>query len=230
MHAVACSDHRAGNGSHRHRARCARNVPWRDCADDGTSPVLPRAPNRQALGRAVGSDAQRALDDLKFGPVIATDIGKPATVARLVVHAVRAARDAPDERHADLRAETGGQAQRVLDRVAATAAEVEGTEVGVRLLEVRNRRYDTELEHLNRDHVFHAHCHCVAREAFRVRHDDLIRRIPEGATQRRHFRRSAAPARGRKGLVRHEDGLRRDRIAVDAEAAFGRANEPLHHQ
>ncbi len=63
---------------------------------------LPAVGHRRAGGRALGDDAQGALDDLGFGRVVAADVGQPATIHGGIVDAVEAAGDTPGEGERDL--------------------------------------------------------------------------------------------------------------------------------
>ncbi len=54
--------------------------------------------------------------------------------------------------------------------------------------------------------------------------------VAEGLAQRDDLGRSAAAARGRECLVRHEDHLRRHRRAMQAEAPLRRRDQALHHR
>ena len=171
---------------------------------------------------------QGAFDDFGFRPIVAADLIQPVLVARLVIDAVQSTGDAAGQGEADLRAEAGCQMQRILHRIAPAAAEVQHTQIGIDFLEIGNRRNDTVFQDFDGDHVLDADAHGVAGEALGVGHYDVVGGFAEGVAQSDDFGRSAAAAGGGVRLVRHEDGLRGHRVAVDAEATFGGRHQVLH--
>ena len=66
-------------------------------ADCWASAGLPAIGHRRPGRVARGDDAQHVLDDFSLGCVVAADIGQPALVEWLVIHAVEAAGDTPGE-------------------------------------------------------------------------------------------------------------------------------------
>ncbi len=69
----------------------------------------------------------------------------------------------------------------------------------------------------------------MAGEAFGVGNDDAIGRVTEGLAQGVDLGRGAAAAGRGIGLMRHEDRLRGDGVAVETEAALGGRNQVVHH-
>ena len=191
--------------------------------------IAPGACQGTTAGRTLRNHAQHVLDHLSLGQVIAAHVGQPALIHALVVHAVVAARHAAQQRHADLRAKARGQVQRVLHGVATAAAEVESAQVGVHFLIVGNRRHNAVFQNLDRDHVFHARAHRVAGEALGVADDDLVGGLAKGIAQGEDFRRGAAAAGGRVGLMRDKGHLRGHAVAVEAKAALGPRHQAVHH-
>ena len=184
--------------------------------------------------------AEVSLLDLGHRGVVAADRGEPGAEPGRVVDPVGEAEllgrvappvrrgDALHEGHADLRAEARAEAQGEVAVVAAPLREVERPELRVDLPEVRDRRDEARLEHLHADDVLDPRGHRVPGEALRVRHDDAVGRSPEGAPEGEDFRRGAAAAGRGVGLVRDEDGLRRDRVALDSPLALRGRDERLH--
>ncbi len=117
-----------------------------------------------------------------------------------------------------------------MHRVAASAAEVQRTQVGVYLLEVGHRRHDTVFQYLDRDHIFYPDAHRMAGEALGVGDNDLIGRLAEDLAQGHHLGGGAAAAGRRVGLVRDKDRLGRNGVPVDAETALGSSHQIIHHQ
>ena len=200
-------------------------------ADRRAGAVAPGARRGRARRRVAGrgGHAQHALDNLSLGAVVAADLVEPEAVVGRRVDPVEAAGDVAQQGQGELRAEAGRKVDGVLYRVAPAAAQVEQAEVGVHLAEVRHWRDDPVLKDLDRDHVLDADAHGVAGEALRVGDDDGVRRRAEALAQGGHLGGGAAAAGGGEGLVRHKDQLRGDAGAVDAEAALGGGDQPVHH-
>ncbi len=106
--------------------------------------------------------------------------------------------------------------------------EVELPEVGVGLLEVRDRRDDAGLQALDGEHVLDAGTHGVAGETLCIGDHDLVRRRPEDGTQRGDLGRSTSTAGGRVRLVGDEEGLRRHLFPVETPAPLGLQDQLLH--
>ena len=195
----------------------------------------------RAVRRRAGVDhAQVVLDDLELWLGLVGEAAQPRLPDRLVGDPVAVAellgrpppavgdRRPAQQQHADLRAEPGGEAQRVAHGVEAALGQVQGAEVGVDVAEVRHRRHQAGLQRLDRGDVLDPHAHRVAREPLGVGDHDLVGSVAEHAAQRVDLGGSAAAARGRVGLVRDEHGLGRDLVADDA-ARLGLADDGLHH-
>ncbi len=134
----------------------------------------------------------------------------------------------PEQHHADLRTEPGRQSQGVANRVGAAVGEVERTELGVDLVEVRDGWHDAGLEGLDRHDVLEADPHRVPGEALGVGDHDAIGGGTEDLAQGMDLG-CRAPATGRcVGLVRDEDRLVGDRHPIDA-AELGLTHHRLHH-
>ena len=75
----------------------SRPYPPRHCwrRDCWASAGLPAIGHRRPGRVARGDDAQHVPDDFSLGCVVAADIGQPALVEWLVIHAVEAAGDTP---------------------------------------------------------------------------------------------------------------------------------------
>jgi hypothetical protein len=157
-------------------------------------------------------------------------IGDAVRVAELlgVAPATVGHRRPAEQQHADLRPEAGRQPQRVPDRIGAAAREVELAQVGVGIAEVRHVRHDAGLQGLDRQDVLEPDGHRVPGEALGVRDDDAAGVLAEDAAQRVDLRGCAAAARGRVGLVRDEEQLRRD-VVTARPAELGLADDVLHH-
>ena len=195
---------------------------------------------RAVRRRARVDHAQVPLDDLELRRGLVGEIwsrsssrplrrrsGSRSRVLRGPSPAVGDGRPA-QQQHADLRAEPGGEAQRVANGVEAALGQVQRAEVGVDVAEVRHRRHQAGLQRLDRGDVLDADTHRVARDPLGVGDHDLVGSVAEHAPQRVDLGRGAAAARGRVGLVRDEHGLRRDLIAHDT-ARLGLADDGLHH-
>ena len=133
------------------------------------------------------------------------------------------------ERHADLRAEAGTETEGVFDGIRTAAGQAEAAEIWVRLLEIGHRRNDPRLQRLDREHVFDAHSHRVARVSLRIGDHDPVRGRSEHVPQRVDLGLRAPTARRGVGLVRYEHGLGRDLAPVDAPASLRQRDEVLHH-
>ncbi len=178
------------------------------------------------------------LDLQPQGPVIHRQRGagragqpvEPGLVAGAVGHPIRAARrlDALRQGHADLRAEAGGQPQRVAHRLRAAARQVELAQVRVGLAQVGHRRHPLLLQHAHRGPVLDAHAHRVAGEALGVGDDDALGRRAEDPAQRVHLGAGRTAARRGVGLVRDEHQLLGQPGAVEPVPAFGRGHQALH--
>ncbi len=110
-------------------------------------------------------------------------------------------RNSPHKCHADLRTEARPKAKRVLDRVAAALREVQGPELWVGLLEVRDGRDEPGLERLHGKDVLDSRAHRMPREALGVCYHDLLCRLAEDPMQRLDFGRGAPTTRWCVGLV-----------------------------
>ena len=117
-------------------------------------------------------------------------------VACLVVNPVQSTRDAAGQSQADLRAEARGEMQRVLHWIAAAAAEVQHTEIGVHLLEVGDRWHDAIFQDLDGDHVLDADAHGMAGESLGVGYNDVVGGLTEGVAQGNDLSRRTAAAGG----------------------------------
>ncbi len=190
--------------------------------------------------RAAVDDAQAVLDDLELRGVVAADLRKPRRPRGRIRHAVGVAEllgVAPaavgdgrpaQQHHRDLRAEPGREPQRVADRVGAALRQVERSERGIHVAEVRDGRDEPGLERFHRDDVLDADAHRVPGVALRVRDDDVVGGLAEDPAQRVDLRRGAPAAGRRVGLVRDEHGLGGDHAARDA-ARLGLGDDLLHH-
>ena len=63
---------------------------------------LPAIGHWRAGGRALGDNAQGALDDFGFGCVVAADVGQPAAIHGGIIHSIEAAGDTSGEGERDL--------------------------------------------------------------------------------------------------------------------------------
>ncbi|OQC41260.1 MAG: hypothetical protein BWX64_01026 [Acidobacteria bacterium ADurb.Bin051] len=207
---------------------------------DALGLLFARAAAPEPGGGRVGH-AQRAVHDLELRPRLAGGPGEPVVeagpveetvgeaelVGRLVV-AARGGHPA-HQGHADLRTETGAEAERVADRVRPATGEVEHPEIGIDLLEVRYRGDDPGLERLDREDVLDADPHRVAGVPLRVGDDDGIGRRAENLAQRLDLGLGAAAAGRGVRLVGDEDELARHRVAVEPPAPLHVGDELFHH-
>src|SRR5207253_161811 len=83
-------------------------------------------------------------------------------------------------------------------------------------------------ERLYGDDIFDAGTHRVTRHTLGVGDHDAIGDISKDTTQRVNLSRSAATARGRVGLVRHENGLGRDFSPRNAAMRFRVVDQVFH--
>ena len=152
--------------------------------------------SRRSLRRADIHDAQTALHDLELRARVPGSGVQPALPGCLVGHPVREAQlewrtvaavrrwDPAQQRHGDLRAEARGETQRVVHGVLPAVRQVERTQLGVDLTEVRDRRHDRALQRLHRYDVLDPGPHRVTGEALRVRDHDAVGVGPEHPAQR----------------------------------------------
>ena len=145
------------------------------------------------------------------------------------VNPVEAAGDVAQQGEGELRAEARREMNGVLDGVAPATAQVELAKVGVHFAEIGHGRDDPVFQDLHRDHVLNTDAHGVAGEALGVRDNDGVCCRAEALTQGGHLGGGAAATGGGEGLVRHEDQLRGDGGAINAEAALGGGDQPIHH-
>ena len=190
---------------------------------------LPAVGHRRTGRRAISDHAQNALDDLGFGGVVTANVSQPTPVEGLVIDPVQAAGYSAGERERNLRAESGSEMNGKLHRVASAATQVERSQFGVNLAEVRHWRDDAVFEDFHRDHVFNADAHWVAGEALGVGYDDAAGGLAECMAERRDLGRGAAPASRGICLVGHEHGLRSDGVTVQAKPALGGGDQTVHH-
>ena len=157
-------------------------------------------------------------------------VGDPPGVAEVVGARTLAVggRHPAQQHHADLRAEPGGEPERVAHRVHPADREVERAEVGIGLLEVRHRGNDPRLQRLDGDDVLDADAHRVAGEPLGVGDDDLIGRVAEDPAQRVDLGGGAAAAGRRVGLVGDEHRGRGHVLAPGA-ARLGLGDDGFHH-
>ena len=186
-------------------------------------------------------ESQPALHDLQFGFGVAADAPQPAAELRLIADSVRGAQlvrassaavrrwHPPQQRHRDLRAESGGQSQGVLHRVRPALGQVQRTELRIGIAVVGDRRDDPGLQCLHRHDVFQTDPHRVAGEPLGVGDDDTIRVGAEHPPQREDLGGGAAASCRRVRLVGHENRRRCDRVTVDAAARLGAGDQALHH-
>ena len=113
-------------------------------------------------------------------------------------------------------------------RVGASLRQVELTQLGVGLLEVRDRRHQAGLESLDRHDVLDAGTHRVPGEALGVGDHDRVGPGAERRTQRVDLRGGTAAAGGGIGLVRDEDRRVCDVVAIHT-APLGLGDHGLHH-
>ena len=184
--------------------------------------------------------SQRAVDHFQIGGRLASHTAEPGVPGVGVNHAIgiaqciRTPADAvlrrypTQQRHTDLRAESGTQPQRVLHRISAALRQVQRAQLWINFLEVGHRRHHSRFQRFHRQHIFHACTHRVAGEALGVSDHNLVRTVTKDVTQRMDLRRSTAAARGGVGFVRDENRLRSDLMTANA-ASFRFAHQILHH-
>ena len=184
---------------------------------------------------------QRAVNHFQIGARMAGHTAEPGVPCVRVNHAIgiaqriRAPADAvlrrrpTQQRHTDLRAESGPQPQRVLHRINAALRQVQRAQLRINLLEVGHRRYHSRFQRFHSQDVFHARTHRVAGKALGVSDHNLVRIVTKDVTQRMDLRRSTAAARGGVGFVRDENRLRSDLMTANAAASFRFAHQILHH-
>ena len=124
------------------------------------------------------------------------------------------------QRHADLRTESGSQAQGVLDGIDAAFRQVQRPSSGSTSLKLATGGTQSGFQRLHRDDIFDAGAHGVTGEALGVGDHDLIGGVAEDAAQRVDLRGGAAAARGCVGFVGDEDRLRRDLAPRNAAVRF----------
>ena len=163
--------------------------------------------------------------------VHALAVGDPVGEAELVGTAMATIghRRPAQQRHADLRAEAGGEPQRVPDRIDAAAREVELAELRVDVAEVRHRRHDPGLERLDGDDVLDADSHRVSGQALGVGDHDAgrrRRRTPGAGRGSRRPRCRRAPACSVSCETNTISGAISSRRTP---RALGPADQTLHH-
>ena len=150
---------------------------------------------RPARAPAWVCNAQPTLHHFQLRVVHAADTCEPVLPRLRVDHPVREAQlrrraacsarhgRPMQQRHGDLRAEAGGQPERVVHRVAAAVGQVEVAELRIDLAEVRDRRDESGLQCLDGQDVLDSDPHRVAGEPLGVCDHDLVGIAAEDGAQ-----------------------------------------------
>ena len=217
------SGSRYGRRLHR---RCGRFRRGRDSCVDGVDFIHKglRTFHNQIRFYAVAVivfHAQRILHNFQHRGLLTGNFPQPS----LVFGGVRDTRLALlphffQKRHADLRAETRRQAQRIFEIIMPAFAQRNPREFGVRFLEVGNRRHQPRAQTMHGNGVFQAGPHGVARKAFGVAHDNVADLIPERMAQGVRLGTGGTAACGRIGFVRDKHHLLGHIPAAQAKIFF----------
>ena len=158
-------------------------------------------------------------------------IDDPVRIAELVGSASLSIghRGPPQQCHRHLRAEAGGEPQRVPHWVLSTLRQCEVAEFGVGFAKVRNRRHDAGLERLDRDHVLDSGAHCVACETLGVGDHDPVGAVAEHLAERVDLSGRRTASCGCVGLVRDEHRLAGDLRTIDPPR-LGLSDHGVHHR
>ncbi len=183
--------------------------------------------------RPLIANAQCSLHHFEFGGGISGNTAQPGFPCRLIGDAIRISQrirtrthaifrlHPTQQRHADLRAETRAQPQRILDRIRASLRQVERSQLRIDFLEVSHRRDATGFQRFHRQHFLDAGRHGVAGEALGVGNHDLIGDVAENMTQRMNLGRGAAAPGRSVGFMRDEDSVLGDLAPRDTAAGLG---------
>ncbi len=137
--------------------------------------------------------------------------------------------DAFGKGHRHMRAEAGGEAQRVFQVVVAALGKINAGQFRVGLFIIGDRRNYARVKRAYGDNVLQRRAHGVAGEAFNVAYHHLVGAGAERFFQRLYFGRSAAAAGRGIGFVRHEHRVRRHLFFLQAVNVLHLGHKLLHH-